>query len=114
MLDTVSHILGIITSLIAIFGAGYAYREYQTQKRQWALKTKRLVKHLKEAPGTYGSDDKGQRTTLHLIRYVGLTEDEILKISFDNDSIQRSVSKGKSGKSEDLLFEYRNNTTSKE
>ena len=106
MLETISHILGIIASLIAIGGMIYAIREYRAQRALWFLKTQKLVDHLKSAPKTYGPKDKGQRTTLHLIRYVGLTADEILKISFENPNIKRSVSKDDAGKSEDIFFEY--------
>ena len=41
-------------------------------------------------------------------KYVraGLTEDEILKISFESPHVKRSISVGQDGKAETLLFEY--------
>ena len=50
---------------------------------------------------------KGQHTTKHLIRYVGLTEDEILKISFENEHVHRTVNTDKDGKADTLFFEYK-------
>lgn len=43
---------------------------------------------------------------MHLIRYVGLTEDEILKISFESERVKRSVGKDDLGKADTPLFEY--------
>ena len=44
---------------------------------------------------------------LNIIRYVGLTEDEILKISFMSDKIARKLSKNDNdGFADRLLFQY--------
>ena len=43
---------------------------------------------------------------IHLVRHAGLTEDEILKISFKSKRIERRIKKDAQGYAESLLFEY--------
>ena len=44
---------------------------------------------------------------LNIIRHVGLTEDEILRVSFVSDKIDRSLTKNKTdGFADRVLFEY--------
>jgi len=51
--------------------------------------------------------DKGQRSINRIVKDVGLTEDEIIQISFVNPKIRRRVTVDKITKlAEDLLFEY--------
>ena len=51
--------------------------------------------------------DKGQRSINRIIRDVGLTEDEIIQISFVNPKIRRRVTVDPiTNLAQDLLFEY--------
>ena len=53
-------------------------------------------------------EDKGQRSILHLVAKVGLTEDEILQASFRSKHIRRVVTSGTlDGMAKDILLEYR-------
>lgn len=81
----------ILTCLFVIVG----YGRYQLDLRK---KSKRLERHL--------ANDRKQHTILHIIRYVGLTEEEIIKISFRNKHVGRVVHVASSGKADELLFEY--------
>ena len=49
---------------------------------------------------------RAQQTTIHLVRYVGLTEDEILKISFETNILKGSR-QNEQGKASTLYFEYK-------
>lgn len=75
---------------------------------QWRIFNKRtkLEAYLKQEKekGT----DKGQRSILHLMAKVGLTETEILKASHSSKHIiQRVTSDPKTSRADTLLFEYK-------
>lgn len=97
-------IAGFIVTFIGACVGIYGYCAYRIS---WKRKTKALVTHLQNQKAQAGTAKKGQQTTTHLIRYVGLTEDEILKISFENKHIERVVSKDKEGNADTLYFEYK-------
>lgn len=86
-----------VATLIGVWGYfSFRYENY--------LKRRELEDYLKEQKEQL--NDKGQRSLLHLVRHVGLTEDEILKISFKSKRIQRRIKKDAEGYAESLLFEY--------
>lgn len=101
----ISAIVGSAVTLVGAFVGIYGYCSY---RRSWNKKTKALVDYLKSKKDLAKDGKKGQQTTTHLIRYVGLTEDEILKISFDNKHVHRTVDKDEHGKADTLYFEYKN------
>jgi hypothetical protein len=103
MLETTSHILGIVASLIAIGGVYYAFREYSSQKKRWQSKREELEAYLKDKK--IGNEYE-QKTALHLIRHLGLTQDEILKISFESSVIERKIKPDEAGMADRLLFHY--------
>ncbi len=103
-LEIAANLSAIATFLIAVFGYAY-YR--------WDLRRKRikLEGYLKEARDKASDDErgkKGQHTFLHLMKEVGLTEEEILHASFKSEHIERLsiVAKG-SKRAVGLLFGYR-------
>lgn len=49
---------------------------------------------------------KGQRSILNLISHVGLTENEIIQISFKSNKIERRIKKDAAGFADRLMFEY--------
>lgn len=92
---------------VTFVGACVGIYGYCSYRRSWKKKTDALVAYLKTKKAQAGPGKKGQQTATHLIRYVGLTEDEILKISFENKHVERSVGKDDEGKADTLYFKYK-------
>ena len=92
---------------VTFVGACVGIYGYWSYRRSWKKKTDALVAYLQAKKAQAGPGKKGQQTVTHLIRYVGLTEDEILKISFECKHVERSVGKDEEGKADTLFFEYR-------
>ena len=89
----------VITASGAIVGIwGYTRHLFDFRRKR-----KRLEKYLLEEKG---KGDTGQRSLLHIVRYVGLTQDETIKISFKSPRINRKLKKGEAGFADKLLFEY--------
>lgn len=98
-LATLGNIAAISTALVAAFGYG-SYRWDHRRKRE------KLEDYLKaeKAKGT----DRGQRTILHLIAELGLTEQEILHASFVSNHIDRRIAPHPiTNRATELLLEYR-------
>ncbi|MBD2089502.1 hypothetical protein H6F67_06500 [Microcoleus sp. FACHB-1515] len=95
----------ILTFFITLAGAFvgiYGYLRYQCEFRQ---KNKRLENYLRREKEK--GEDRGQRSVLRIMRDIGLTEDEMLKISFHNPKVSRRVGKDEfTGLASALLFEY--------
>ena len=82
VLEITSHWAGILTALVAA-GAYAVYR--------WDIHSKRiqLENYLKAEKAA--ARDKGQRTILHLMARLGLTEAEVLQASFGSKHIVRRI-----------------------
>ncbi len=100
-------ITAIAGFIVTLAGAGVGIHGYCVYRCSWKRKTDALVAYLKKKKDEASGDKKGQQTAMHLIRYVGLTEDEILKISFENEHVERSVGMDDQGKADTLYFEYK-------
>jgi len=74
----------IATAIIAAF-AYFGYRCQQTHKRE---KLETYLRAEKEA-----RKDQGERTVLHLVRHLGMTEDEIMQASFRSKLVERRIGK---------------------
>ncbi len=92
---------------VAFTGACVGIYGYLSYRCRWNKKTKALVDYLRSKKGQAEDGKKGQQTATHLIRYVGLTKDEILRISFESKHVHRTVSKDEDGKADTLYFEYK-------
>jgi hypothetical protein len=94
--------------IIALVGACVGIFEYIRYKWNFRKKRIALEAYLKnEKEKAQGSSLFGQKSLLNIIRHVGLTENEVLKISFSSDKITRKLSKEKEDVFADrLLFEY--------
>jgi len=92
--------------VVAFIGAAVGIWGYARYRCTWRKKRKALEAYLKRQKQNAPPGKKGQHTINHLIRYVGLTEDEILQISFESDAIDRRVDADKDGKASELYFEY--------
>jgi len=98
MLEQIADLSAVITAMVAFFGYGI-YQLHQLQKRR------RLVRYLKKEREK--GLDEGQRTTLHLMAQLGLTEAEILQASFRSKQIVRKIKKDdETGLARELLFQW--------
>lgn len=93
-----ANLAAILTAIIAVFG----YGKYQLDAR---CKRKKLEAYLKDEKSK--GKDGGQRSALHLMARLGLTEAEILHASFGSNHIIRKIAKDpETNRAEALLFEY--------
>jgi len=98
-LGLVANFAAIVTAFVALAGSGWYLVERGNKKR-------RLEAYLKAERDA--GKDKGQRSILHLIARVGLTEQEILQASFRSKHIGRVLTTNKAdGIAKDILLEYR-------
>ena len=97
-LEVIAHLCAIATAAVAVYG-------YIHYRRSIALKRKRLEAYLRAEKAKGG--DQGQRSLLHLMAKVGMTEAELLQASFDSNKIERKIAANKStNRAEALLLEY--------
>lgn len=99
----VSAIGAFVVTLIGSIVGIYGYVDYRCK---WTLKKTKLESYLNETKKNSPPGKKGQQTAKHLIRHLGLTEDEILKISFESKHVGRRVGSDGQGKADVLYFEY--------
>jgi hypothetical protein len=93
-----ANLAAILTAVIAVFGYG---------KYQWdaCTRRKKLETYLKCEKEK--GNNQGQRSALHLMARLGLTEAEILHASFSSKHIARKVAKDpETNRADALLFEY--------
>jgi len=65
----------------------------------------RLVDYLKREKQK--GENKGQRTILHLIAKLGMTEVQVLEASFQSGKITRRLSRdGNTGRANEILLEW--------
>lgn len=90
----------IVTAFVALVAAGYVWFDLR-RKRQ------KLERYLKEVKQSATGSDKGQRTLLHLIAKLGMTEAELLQASFRSKKVQRRLAKDdETGRASAMLLEY--------
>ena len=89
----------VATFLIAAF----AYFHYRLDRWRKRRKVENYLKAEKEE-----AKDRGQRSVLHLMAKLGLTEAEILNASSQSSHIARRIATDpETNRAEALLFEYR-------
>lgn len=101
-LSTWANLCAILTFVLAVFAwVNFKWGEWSQRSR--------LKDHLRrELEADKPKGKKGQRTLLHIVRYVGLTENEILRASFKCKQIERVVAIDKeTGKAKELLFQFK-------
>lgn len=90
----------IVTAAIAVWAA-------VTYKWRACDRRKRLEDYLREEKEKVTGDDKGQRSLLHLSARLGISESELVDISFRSKKIARRVTTNSStGLADKLLLEY--------
>lgn len=93
-----ANVSAILTAVVAVFAYG-SYRWSQYQKCQ------RLESYLKSEKAK--STNRGQRSLLHLMAKVGMTEAELIQASFRSTHIDRKIAKDdKTGRADALLLEW--------
>jgi hypothetical protein len=97
-LEVASHWAAILTAVVATV----AYGLYIFERLQKRL---RLEQYLKEESDA--GRDKGQRTVLHLVAHLGMTESEILDAALRSKHIRRVVTVDDQGRADTLLLEYK-------
>ena len=99
-LGLLANIAAIVTPLVAFAGSLW----YLIERRGKRLRLEAYLKAERDK-----GKDKGQRSMLHLVARVGLTEKEILQASFRSRHIDRGLTTNKlDGIAKDILLEYRN------
>ncbi len=97
VLEVTSHWAAILTAGVAV----WAYGRYLYERHQKRL---RLEAHLKAEKKA--GHDEGQRTILHLVAQLGMTETEVVDAAFRSKCIRRVVSTDEKGHASALLLEY--------
>lgn len=98
-LGIIANISAILTAVVAVFGYG-AYRWDQRTKR------KKLERYLQLEKAT--DEDRGQRSLLHLMAKVGMTEAELIQASFRSKHIFRKIAKDdETGRADSMLLEWK-------
>ncbi len=97
MLEVTSHWAAILTAGVAVL----AYGRYLYERHQKRL---RLEAHLKAEKRA--GINKGQRTVLHLVAQLGMTETEVVDAAFRSKCILRVVKTDEKGLAIALLLEY--------
>lgn len=103
-LEVVANIASIVTAIVV--AAAWIFYQIQLRKKRSAL-----VDHLKAEKEK--KIDKGQRSVLHLMRNLAMSEDDVLKAAFDSKHIEPKEKPGPGGFAETLLFEYTETPRSK-
>lgn len=99
-LATIANIAAILTALFAAWAGIYVIFDLRNKRLK-------LEDYLRQVQSNATGDDKGQRTILHLMARLGLTEAEILHASFRSKCIVRTLAANKeTGRADAMLFEY--------
>ena len=99
-----ANISSILTLILTAVGATVGLWGYFSYRLTFFQKRRKLEQYLEEQKSK--STGKGQQSLLHLVRNVGLTEDEIIQISFKSKKIERRIKEDEEGYAKSLLFEY--------
>ncbi len=105
-LATVANVAAILTALIAAWAGIYVMVDLRKKRLK-------LEEYLQEVHDNATGDDKGQRTILHLMTRLGLTEAEILHASFRSKCIKRRLAADKeTGRADAMLLQYDSKSSS--
>ena len=97
ILEVASHWAAILTAVVAVSMSGWYFCQRSRKRR-------RLEDYLKAEKET--GRDKGQRTVLHLVAELGMTETEVVDAAFRSKCIRRVVIRDKEGRANRLMLEY--------
>jgi hypothetical protein len=94
----------ILAFIVTFIGAAVGVFGYVKYLRDLHTKSKRLEEYLQKEKAK--QIDQGQRSIIQIMRDVGLTEDEVIQVSFRNPHVARRVKVDEDGLAKQLLFEY--------
>lgn len=94
----------VLTFAITLIGAAVGVAGYIRYLCGLRKKSKKLEEYLRGEKAM--KEDQGQRSVIQIIRDVGLTEDEIIQVSFRNPRVGRRAKMGDDGLAKQLLFVY--------
>ena len=92
-----------LAQFVVILAAGW---QYLMSRQVWRRKKQSLEAYLLYKKETALEGQHGQHTIAHLIRHLGLTQDELLQISFESKHVDRVVSVDEQGKADQILLHY--------
>ena len=96
-LETIANVGAIVTAVITALVSSWYFHQ-RCQKR---LRLENYLKAQKDAGA-----NKGQRTVMHLVAALGMTEAEIVDAAFRSGHIERKVTVDQDGAASRLLLEY--------
>ena len=97
-------ILGITANWAAILTAVVATTAYGRYLCNQIAQRRALENYLRSEKTTGG--DSGQRTVLHLMANLSLTESEVLSSAFRSKKVSPAVSVDERGRADTLMFQY--------
>lgn len=98
-LGIIANLAAILTAVIAVFG----YSVYRWDRRKQRQQLEKYLREEKEK-----KVDHGQRSLLHLMVNVGMTESELIQASFRSKNIVRKIAKDEeTGRAGALLLEWK-------
>ncbi len=97
ILEVASHWAAILTAIVAVSASGWYFRERRRKRR-------RLETYLKAEKNA--GRDQGQRTLMHLVAQLGMTETEVVDCAFRSKCIRRVVIVDSEGRASGLMLEY--------
>lgn len=104
-LAIVANIAAILTALFAAWAGIYVIVDLRGKRRK-------LEEYLRKVQSNATGNDKGQRTILHLMTRLGLTEAEILHASFRSKRIARKLATdNETGRADAMLLVYDNKSS---
>ena len=106
---TYSGVLEMAAQWAAIFTALVAVVAYGGYLLDRGSKRRRLEKYLEREKKA--GRDQGQRTILHLVARLGMSEAQIMDAAFRSRHIRRVVGSDSKGRADVLLLEYMKNVS---
>ncbi len=105
-MESVADVLGLTSQVVVIIGTGYAFYEYAVRAR---LRQRALERYLRRERAQ--EDDEGQRSVLHLMRQLRMTEGEVERAAYTSKRIEpRVTTDSESGLADAILFVYADDT----
>ncbi|MBS0193173.1 MAG: hypothetical protein JSR34_02935 [Proteobacteria bacterium] len=97
-LEIAADIAQVVTGILAVYAAGAIW---------WRITSKRCKLERYLCAEKAKKKDKGQRTVLHLMAALEMTEDEVIRASFGSKKIKLlTVADDATGLASALLLEY--------
>lgn len=98
-LETLANLAAIATAIVAAGAAAHFWLDARAKRRK-------VEEYLRTAKDGAQPGEKGQRSILHLMAKIGLTEAEVLHASFSSKRIRRALSSDEDGRADAILLEY--------